>query len=705
MPLASRTFRFGSFQLDARAAELNTNGTKIKLGEQPFQVLCALLEHPGEVVTREELRQRLWPADTFVDFDHSLNAAVKRLRDVLGDSAEHPIFIETLPRHGYRFVAPVEKSMGEASEANARTKSLFKTVPPKRLAIGLSLLGVIAVTIWLIFRKTAPSPLPSGEPLPVAVYHGNARQPALSADGDRVAFIAGEGSSFGVYTALVGGENSIRLTNNRGDRFPAWSPDGRQMAFYRYSDAGISIYTIPALGGMEHRIWQGPTNTWGTDGLAWSPDGETIAFTESHSDKIHSHIALLSLSDFSTRPLTRPDDRHMDYFPSYSPNGSFIAFQRDNVGGTTGDILVVPVTGGNPKPITSSLRNKVGLAWTPDGSEIIFSTGFERVGSGALWRVPVSGGTPTAIAGVGGGAIYPSVARRARRLVYEHIVTKGNMWRLDLSDEQHHRGPATVLLSEAGNKMRPHFSPDGKRIAFESDRLGYWEIWACDATGSNCGQLTSLRIIAGAPQWSPDGRYIAFEFHPQERSEVYLLDVASGHTRLLPTNPGYDNLAPSWSRDAKWVYFGSTRGAEPLRFQLWKVPMAGGPPVQVTKNGGLQGFESADGRILYHTKYDVPGIWKVPVGGGEESLVVADFNSINYRSWVVCEKGIYLISFKSHPEGTIQFFEFSSATLTPVWNFEKRAGWGLTLSPDGRSLVFVQDDFSESRIMLLDNFH
>jgi eukaryotic-like serine/threonine-protein kinase len=113
----SKFFRFGIFELDVRAGELRKNGTKLKLQEQPFQVLCALLEHPGELVTREELRNRLWPVDTFVDFDHSLNAAIKRLRDVLGESADAPVFIETMARRGYRFVAPV-KALQDASEAN-----------------------------------------------------------------------------------------------------------------------------------------------------------------------------------------------------------------------------------------------------------------------------------------------------------------------------------------------------------------------------------------------------------------------------------------------------------------------------------------------------------------------------------------------------------------------------------------------------------
>src|SRR5450631_4703744 len=98
----SRIIQFGNFEADLRAGELRRDGSRIKLQEQPFRVLTLLLEHPGEVVSREELRNRLWPADTFVDFDHSVNAAIKRLRDALGDSAESPRFVETLPRRGYR---------------------------------------------------------------------------------------------------------------------------------------------------------------------------------------------------------------------------------------------------------------------------------------------------------------------------------------------------------------------------------------------------------------------------------------------------------------------------------------------------------------------------------------------------------------------------------------------------------------------------
>lgn len=106
----AETWRFGVFEVDARNAELRRSGIPVKMREQSFRILVFLLEHAGEIVTREELRQILWPSDTFVDFDHSLNTAVMKLRGVLGDSAEAPLYIETIPKRGYRFIAPVSRT-------------------------------------------------------------------------------------------------------------------------------------------------------------------------------------------------------------------------------------------------------------------------------------------------------------------------------------------------------------------------------------------------------------------------------------------------------------------------------------------------------------------------------------------------------------------------------------------------------------------
>src|SRR5438094_6667938 len=144
---SSKLIRFSTFEVNLQTGELRHRGQRVKLQEQPLQVLAALLERPGEIITREELRGKLWPADTFVDFDHSLNAAIKRLRDALGESADAPVFIETLARRGYRFIAPVHGSpasgVAEITPALEQSRSFFWT---HRIAIAcLSSLVIAAV--------------------------------------------------------------------------------------------------------------------------------------------------------------------------------------------------------------------------------------------------------------------------------------------------------------------------------------------------------------------------------------------------------------------------------------------------------------------------------------------------------------------------------------------------------------------------------
>lgn len=348
---------------------------------------------------------------------------------------------------------------------------------------------------------------------------------------------------------MAEGEKSLRLTSNSTDCCPTWSPDGRQIAFSRYSNEGVDIYVVPALGGTERRLWTSTTAlppAW-TSGrsLDWSPDGKFLAFSAIQPDRAHAWITLLSIADSTTRPLTSPQGQNLDYGPAFSPDGSTVAFVRGIAPGVVEDLYVVPTASGEPKRLTFDNAWLMGPpAWTPDGRDIVFSS--RRGGLASLWRIPSSGGTARPVPGAGASVIFPSISSRGNQLVYQQLSSKNTLWRINVRDDKTPQGPASVVVSDRSlQTSRAQFSPDGKRIAFESDRLGYSEIWACDSDGSNCGQLTSLRGIAGAPRWSPDGRHIAFEYRPKEHSEVYLLDVASGASRLLATVPGADNGGPN----------------------------------------------------------------------------------------------------------------------------------------------------------------
>jgi Tol biopolymer transport system component len=230
---------------------------------------------------------------------------------------------------------------------------------------------VSAIVLAWSYSKTAASSevgISSRKP-------GFASAPAYSPDGKQVAFRQNEGrQSDGIFTALVGGENPLRLTSHPGDFGPAWSPDSRQIAFIRYSDSALSIYTVAALGGMEHQVYTMPA-AFG-EGLTWSKTGKALAFSESSTlAPAHSWIVVLSLTDSAPRRLTSPPDGYRDEEPVFSPDGSRVAFVRSEVAGAMNNVFVVAVTGGEARQLTFHDRPIIGPpAWSRDGREIVVSS-------------------------------------------------------------------------------------------------------------------------------------------------------------------------------------------------------------------------------------------------------------------------------------------------------------------------------------------
>jgi Tol biopolymer transport system component len=385
----------------------------------------------------------------------------------------------------------------------------------------------------------------------------------------------------------------------------------------------------------------------------------------------------------------------------FSPDGKRLAFIRSTIAGVSNDIYVMSTSGGNPKRLTFDRRPIMGSpAWTADSREIVFSS--DRGVATGLWRVSATGCVPVPVAGPVGEAVWPSIPTNGKHtLVYEQGVFKSNIWRLDLRDPAHRDRAPLPIVSEKGDKMRPELSPDGKKVAFESNRLGFWDLWTCEIEKGDCNQITSLHGTAGRARWSPNGRYIAFEFHPNEHSEISIVEVPGGVPHLVPTIPGADNLSPSWSRDGKWLYFASKRGTD--AFQIWKIPLQGGAPVQLTRQGGISAVESTDGRYLYYSKFEEGGVWRMPVQGREETQVL-DIGGDDWPNWALSSEGIYFLKFSKLSHPTIQFLSFATGKTHPLWTLEREPGWGIGVSRNGKSIVFTQDDFAESNLMMVENF-
>jgi Tol biopolymer transport system component len=351
---------------------------------------------------------------------------------------------------------------------------------------------------------------------------------------------------------------------------------------------------------------------------------------------------------------------------------------------------------GNPVDVAA-------VAWTPDGRDLVLS-GTTGGSDWSLWRVPADGSVAPQRLSAGGTAgksfaISRPAASGAARLAYTREIFDSNVWRARL-DTSGKAGTPERLIASTRNDTTPQYSPDGNKIAFASTRSGAFEIWVANADGTSPVQLTSFAKYSATPRWSPDGAWIAFDSNAEGQWDVYVVAAAGGRPRRLTDNPARDAV-PSWSRDGKWIYFSSDRTGEN---QIWKVPPAGGQQVQVTSAGGHVPFESVDGKTLYYTKeYDLhPSLWSVPVEGGQETRVL---ESVSWRGFAPRKDGIWFLRWYGAERVTrIHFYSFAGGPLKTAAEIDSWAGNGLSVSPDGRTLLFTCRETAGADLMLIDPF-
>lgn len=741
--------RFAAFELDLQAHELRRNGRPVKVTPQALRLLEFLATHPDRLVTREEIRQEIWSTTTFVDFEQGINKSIRQIRDALNDDADRPRFVETLPRRGYRFIGNVQDpenhstavsavNSTEIARATARgtenpressTPSATLGSPPlpenvrsvrwwMMLAAAAAILVAIAGAIWIqyLFRTRSDQPPANdseGTLIRLVGLPGQERMPAISPDGSRVAFVwrAPNPKNSGIYETVVGDQSLLRLTPSASDYSPTWSPDGRQIAFLRDLGDQFSIRLLPALGGSERQLYVGRFSEMSRSypqhaGLSFSPDGKWLAFSEIDPATQDDSIKLLSLRDSSVRAVTSHPPGFQDRYPIFSPSGDSLAFIRSSGPFFVDELYLVSLDGSGSRRLTSDNHRIFGPpAFTPDGREIVFSS--TRAGLEVLWRISVFGRDPQPVPRSGPGAQNPSISRNGEYLAYELNYDEQNIWRLKLQDETHVQSPPEVLIpSGRSYNLLPQFSPDGTRIAFQSNRSGYNEIWMCDAKCSNPVQVTNARTLTGSPRWSPDGRYLAFDSRRGNHSEIDVIEVPSGSPHAMVRFLDAESVTPSWSHDGRWIYFSSNRGGS--AFHVWKVGVKDGAassiPVQISKDVGFDATESLDGRFVLFTNAPNPGIWSVSLDGGPEKKIWNGPGPDLWSNWTLAGTGLYLIA-PAKPLPEIEFVNLETHRISRISKLDKPSFYGLSLSPDGKSLAYSQQDRNDHGILLVKNFH
>ena len=672
----------------------------------------------GDSLKESVLAHELYGKGT--DFDCGTDPVVRvdarRLRDKLREYYEgrsDPVVI-SLPKGSY---VPVFEA--NAASPTPTAPRLVLPWPPQtlsvpnlrrtRIAVGALAVVALAIAAALAWRALL---LPVGAPaqlFPLASYPGVEGAPALSPDGNLVAFAWSGHAAAGptdIYVKAVENESLRRLTETpESETSPAWSPDGDRIAFVRN---GHGVFTMSQLGGAERQV-----SDTGNQ-VAWAGDSKSVLIRDGERNHGPFGIYQVFLDTLERRRLTQAPVGDGDYRFEVSPDGSTLAFIRYEKRGVA-DVYVVPMGGGDPRRLSNWSTTMYGLSWTPDGREIVYDV--DEPPASRLWRVQANGATPargSPIADLPAGARYPSISRPAAghpgRLAFQTINRDVDLYLTDLDARLvNDRLESRPFCNSTRIEGSARFSPDGSRIAFASLRSGSSEIWVAGRDGSGLQQVTTLGavgVLVGG--WSPDGRTIAFEAAVAGNTDVYLVGSDGGRLHRLTAEPSIDGI-PSWSGDGRWIYFASTRAGAVA--DIWRIAPSGGPATRLTRNGGFEPRASLDGRYLFYLDRAPAGLatgstarlMRLPLDGGEPEPVVSGLRPF---LWSVTDTGIAFVTREPDFDAIDVYFS-SDQRVARVGRLGFRLPGiytHMTVSRDGRWALATNMVRFDADLMRLDNF-
>ncbi len=536
-PPLSSAVRFGLFEVDFTGSELRKNGIKLKLQEQPFRVLAMLVERPGEVVTREELQHALWPEETFVDFENSLNTAVAKLREALGDSASHPRFIATVPRRGYRFVGQIEEAPSTPAESVTQRR---RNLPAVVLAMFLALsLAAVLVLLYLWPRSELPVRKFSFSP------GADVADPIISPNGRHIAYV----SQNRLWIQDLDKEQPREIEGTEGAGSPFWSLDSAFVAFVGQQRSRVpnEMKKVPVGGGQPIHICRASNLI---EAAAWNPDGDIITF----SSLLAGRFVLYQVSAKGGIPSLLEATAGRDY-PNltYLPDKPRIVVCTKRSGG---GIALYDLDSGEERILGDGLKP----VFSPSGHLLYQAAG--------IWALPFSSesleatGEPFRIAASGTN---PSVARDGT-LVYldrRGAVAERLVWR----DRE---GTVVGVIGRPQREISQFaLSPDESRVAVQATEEENSDIWIHYIGRNVRDRVTIDPTVEALPVWSPSGEQIAFSSNRNENWDIYVTpaDGTGERRRVIATDrPDY---VSDWSLDGKYLLFCMGKVSPETSLDIW----------------------------------------------------------------------------------------------------------------------------------------
>lgn len=684
-PEEAHTRRFGVFELDLRGGELRRSGLRVKLQEQPFQVLALLLEKPGEIVTRDDLRNRLWPADTFVDFDHSLNAAIKRLRDALGDSAENPTFVETIARRGYRFLAPVGTTLangnGSSISPSAAEPPAQRPTPRPDMRFHLWWIAAGAAVVLVLFGIKLGLSLAqshSAAPLRISQLTANpaddrVRAAAISHDGKYLAF--SDETGFYLRQIDTGETHSLPLPAGMAAESLSWFPDSAHLIVALTASAQPpSLWELSTLGGSPRKLQENGRSP------AVSPDGKQMAFIT--GQRMRSQIWLMAADGEQPRKLIGDEG---DFFGSltWSPDGSRIGYIRGRLNSAFGVSGSIEFLNLRDQQVNSLLHlNTAGwfaamsgpLAWAQDG-RLIYALAEPppRQVISNLWSVSLDPGghpigTPLRLTNDPGAVSSISISGDGKRIVCLKGLPQPDVYIAKVESPAAISEPVRLTLDDRQD-LPFDWTPDDKEVIFISDRTGMFSIYrqALDQTVPELLVGGTHPVLTG--RLSPDGTQLLYLVYPSWTDKL-----SSTSLMRMPLAGG----APQQVLQANWISNQQCARA-PATECLYSI--------EKDDKFTLFSFDplKGNGTQVYQVKDDLPQAYNWSLSPDGTTLAIANGKAGDE------EPRIHLISLKSGADRWLQIQGWSGVGAID-WAADGKSLWASSAGEEEQDNVLLNID-------------
>ena len=723
-----RYYEFNNFKIDVRRRVLTRNNEQVPISAKNFDLLLALIQNEGRILSHDELLDLVW-GDTFVE-QSNLKKGISAIRQILGETPDSSLYIKTIPRKGYSFIAPIQAIPDEqefqikATEIVIEEEIIEDSEPPNLnspakpvlngkpesffhkfklpILVGIVLLTVSAIGLWLWkgSRGNSFASQLSLEKLKIQRIstNGNVIEAALSPDGKFIVYaLADEINKQSLWMRKIGVMNPLQLMPPMAGDFRSIeiSPDNN-LVYYGLTteNSKHTLYQIPIFGGNPRKITENQTSP-----VTFSPDGKRIAFLRDEFNVGRVLITANAEDGSDERVIyTETGDNHGIITPKWSPDGSKFAFVASErlPNGRIWKLCEIPATGGQIRNIIEPRTGKIWeLSWLKDGSGLVISAEVNDARQSQLWRVDLPQGELHRLSNDVNEYFKINVSEEGNTILAIQNERKGDLWSADYSNPAN----ATQITRNINLPNRFTILPDGNFLA-EQVENGIQTLSVINADGSKPRPFFSQSNIDRAPNVSADGKSVVFISRRSGDDQVWIGDINGNNLRKL-TNINSFVMHPRFSPDNKSIYFQQYSG---LIWQIVKMPLEGGEVTPISDKP-TNNYDFSPDRKLFAYSYFENDVrkWKLSVNNLADDTLIKfyDVASSTIVRFTPDGKGLlYNTSDIKNDGGNLWIQPLDGNPPKPFIELKNEKIYWVDFSPDGKKLFYTRGQ-TNSNIVLI----